>query len=111
MAYALGAISLIWRRYDGRQAVLYLLEGELASHNCKDERKNDPEREFGDAARQVAAEEDTRQGTHQQRGEYVPIDRAQHPVRARRRASRVLHGRCRSRQSSPWPERGGRARS
>ena len=50
---------MIWRRYDGPEAVLYLLEGELASHNCKGERENDAKRKFGDAARQVAAEEDT----------------------------------------------------
>src|SRR6266568_41177 len=78
----LRAISLIWRRYDGREVVLYLLEGELASHNRKGERENDPERKFSDAGRQVAAEEDARQRAHQQRAEYVPIDRAQHPVPA-----------------------------
>jgi hypothetical protein len=37
----LRAISLIWRRYDGREMVLDLLEGELASHNCKGERENE----------------------------------------------------------------------
>src|SRR6266536_1172014 len=77
---ALRAISLIWRRYNGREAALYLLEGELASHNCEGERENDPECKFSDAAREVAAEEDARQRAHQQRAEYVPIDRAQHPV-------------------------------
>src|SRR6266568_1545812 len=64
-------ISLIWRRYDGREAVLYLLEGELASDNCKSERENDPERKFRDAGRQVAAEEDARQRAYEQRAEYV----------------------------------------
>ncbi len=54
------AISLIWRRYDGRRLILYPLDGELASHDCKGERENDPERKFPDAARQIAAEEDTR---------------------------------------------------
>ena len=52
-------ISLIWRRYDGRQLILYPLDDELASHNCKGERENEPERKFPDAARQIAAEEDT----------------------------------------------------
>jgi hypothetical protein len=56
----LASISLIWRGHDGREVVLYLLEGELASHNCKGQGKNDPERKLGDASRQVAAEEDAR---------------------------------------------------
>ena len=33
--------------------VVDLLEGELASHNCKDHGKNDPERKLGDAAGEV----------------------------------------------------------
>jgi len=46
----LASISLIWRGHDGREAVLYLLQGELASHNRKGQGKYDPERTLGDAA-------------------------------------------------------------
>src|SRR5262249_6772554 len=52
--YFLGAISPIWRRCTVARRFCICSKGKLASHNCKGERENDPERKFGDAGRRLA---------------------------------------------------------